>query len=259
MARRSGFTTLTLMAGLLTITPFAGAQQAVGAGIPNASIIRHAVTAGIRTDRLSRRELRIWRKIERIVFARDTNGQSRHPTLERLWREVEWSGHSIFIEIPSGAAVSMAGKFVVERIDPEGKNHILSIHLYLSGINIASTGEGGRRTDGFIPFEKLDREKRYAEVLGHELAHAVLTIQDPHYAALVQEQRRLEAELAARSHAVGRVVIDGESELRMRRLDSLAKAVEAPANAVEIEVWRELARISSRNREGHAIGDPALL
>ena len=80
-----------------------------------------------------------------------------------------------------------------------------------------------------------------AEVLGHELAHVIRTLQDRCYVAFAQEQGRLEAELAARSHGVGKVVIDGENELRIRRLDFLPRQVEAPANAVEIEVWRELA------------------
>lgn len=81
MGQQSGFTTLTLMAGLLTTIPVAGAQHTVGAGTPNASVIRHAATTGIRTDRLSRRQLRTWRKIERIVFARDAAGGPLHPTL----------------------------------------------------------------------------------------------------------------------------------------------------------------------------------
>ena len=81
MGQQSGFTILTLMVGLLTTIPVAGAQQREGAGAPNASVVRHAATAGIRTDRLSCRQLRTWRNIERLVFARDAAGGPLHPTL----------------------------------------------------------------------------------------------------------------------------------------------------------------------------------
>ncbi len=43
--------------------------------------------------------------------------------------------------------------------------------------------------------------------------------------------------------------------LRLRRLDMLTGQLEAPANAVEIKVWRELAGSCGKNREGRAIGD----
>ncbi len=247
MAQKSGIAACTLMAGLLLTTALAEAQQEFGAGISDAAVITRTAAGGIRADRLSPGQLRIWRRIRRVIFARDANGQWLHPTLERLWRQVESCRHVIYIEIHAHAAESLAGKFTVERIDPEGKKHVLSIHLYLSGINRASTREGARRSDGFKPFEKLNREERYAEVLGHELAHAVLTIQNPGYAALVQEQSRLEAELVGRSAIAGKVVADVTNNLRMRRLDQLAGQVEGPANATEIEIWSELAGKHRRN------------
>jgi hypothetical protein len=197
---------------------------------------------GIRTDRLLSGQLRSWRKIERIVFARDAAGQPLHPTLEGLWRQVESSGHRIFIELGGIGPGNMAGKFVVENLDPEGMSHDLSIRLYLASINGASTKEGARRADGFIPFKGLYREKRHAEALGHEMAHATRTLQDPCYAALVEEQKRLEAELAASSRKSGKIVVDVENQLRMRRLDVLTRLIEEPVNATEIQIWRELAR-----------------
>jgi hypothetical protein len=203
--------------------------------------------SGFRTDRLSARQMKIWAKIEQIASARDASGQSLHPRLETLWRQVGSSGHTIYIDMRTPANESMAGKFVVEKTDPEGKNHILSIHLYLPTIDKANTSVWARRADGFIPFEKLEREKRFAEVLGHELEHAIRTIQDPGYAALSEEQDRLEAEFNERSHKDGKVIFDSESKLRRQKLDSLAKLVEAPANAAEIAVWRELAKNSEKN------------
>ncbi len=259
MARRPGFATLALIAGLLTTIPSARAGQAAGAGIPDAHIITRAATAAIRTDRLSRRQLRTWKRIEGIVFARDAAGRSLHPTLEGLWRQVESSGHTIFIDMRAPALESTAGIVVVERIDPEGKNHTLSICLYLSAIDNADTSDWARRADGFTPFKQLNREKRYAQVIGHELAHVVLIMQDPYYAALVREQNGLRAELLARNRKGRKVVFDSENMLRLRRLAMLTGQLEAPANAIEIEIWRELAGSCGKNREGRAISDLALL
>ncbi len=210
---------------------------------------------GVRTDRLSPRQLQNWKKIQGIVSARDAAGRLLHPTLERLWRQVESSGHTIFIDMRAPALESTAGIVVFERIDPEGKNHTLSICLYLSAIDNADTSDWARRADGFTPFKQLNREERYAQVIGHELAHVVLIMQDPYYAALVREQNGLRAELLARNRKGRKVVFDSENMLRLRRLAMLTGQLEAPANAIEIEIWRELAGSCGKNREGRAISD----
>jgi hypothetical protein len=204
--------------------------------------------SGFRTDRLSSKQLRIWKKIENVVFARDNAGSLLHPTLENLWRQVESSGHSIFIQMNSQATENMAGKFIVEKPGQDERHGIMSIHIYVSTIDKANTSNWARRADGFIPFEKLESEQRYAEVLGHELGHAVRTIQDPAYAALSLEQDRLEAEFFSRSRDSKKTGMKNGNGLMMKRLDSLAKEVEAPANAAEIQVWRELAGSSARHQ-----------
>jgi len=196
--------------------------------------------SGIRTDRLSERQLRTWRKIERIVFARDSAGRYLHPALERLWRQVESSGHPVFIELHPSVGTARAGRVVVEGAGPDGKNRALAIQLHTSTIDKADTSKWARRPDGFIPFEKLERVMRYAEVLGHELAHAAQILQDPGYAALTEELVRLLAESAACTRQAGKVVFDGENERRLRRLAFLDQLVEPPAIAAEIEIWREL-------------------
>ena len=214
---------------------------------------------GVRTDRLSPRQLQNWKKIQGIVSARDAAGRLLHPKLEELWRQVESSGHRIFVELRAPTTDARAGKFIVEKIDPAGKCHTFCIHLYLSIIDRADTSEWARWADGFLPFEKLDREKRYAEVLGHELAHAVHTIQDPCYAALIWEQDGLRSELLERNRKERKVVFDSENMLRMRRLDFLAEQVEAPANAAEIDIWRELAQSCSKHPGNRVIDHMALL
>lgn len=129
--------------------------------------------AGFRTDRLSVRQQRTWKKIQGIVSARDAAGRLLHPTLEGLWQRVELSGHTIFIDMRETSGQNKAGRFIIERIDPEGKNHTLSIQICISTIDRVDISKAAQRADGFIPFEKLDPEKRYAEVLAHELAHAL--------------------------------------------------------------------------------------
>ncbi len=214
---------------------------------------------GFRTDRLSAKQLRVWRKIEHVVFARDNAGNLLHPTLESLWRQVESSGYEIFIEMTAQATENMAGKFIVENPGQDGKHSILSIHIYVATIDKANTSNWARRADGFIPFEKLENEKRYAEVLGHELGHAVRTLQDPGYVALSREQDRLEAEFFSRSRASRKTGLESGSDSMMKRLDALAKEVEAPANAAEIKVWRELAQKSANHPGGRLMGSQAFL
>ena len=202
--------------------------------------------AGIRTDRLTPKQLRIWRSIERIALARNAAGSPLHPRLECLWHQAQSSGHTIYIEMPTSAIENMAGKFLIEKPDPEGKNQTLVIHLYLSAINRAVTDERARRAGGFIPFENLSTMARYAEVLGHELAHVIWTLKDPSYASLSNEQDRLAAELvSSRNPKVKRSLLDTENRQRMIRLESLEKLIEGPPNAVEIEVWRELVKSQS--------------
>jgi hypothetical protein len=122
----------------------------------------------------------------------------------------------------------------------------LSIRVYLVSIDEASTSEGAQRSDGFIPFEGLYGERRYAEALGHVMAHAIMTLEDPGYATLVMEQRRLEVELASHVRETGKVLFEGANQLRMRRLEFLARAIERPANAKEKEIWRELVKHAFR-------------
>ena len=42
-----------------------------------------------------------------------------------------------------------------------------------SGRRVAIVRGGSSAANGFIPFEGLSQKERYAEVLGHELVHAV--------------------------------------------------------------------------------------
>src|SRR5262245_34394370 len=81
-----------------------------------------ASATNIVTDRLEGKDLRRWDAIKTVVFAEDIEGQPSHPTLRRLWDQLERSGHTIYIEMRgAGRAISnTAGEFHIERFDPEG-------------------------------------------------------------------------------------------------------------------------------------------
>lgn len=92
-----------------------------------------------------------------------------------------------------------------------------------------------RRGDGLIPFYKLDKYERYAEVLGHELTHAALMLECPEYARLC-----LAYGSAAEKLLVTRKRDSTLSEEHLLHLQSLADIIEKPAQAAELEIWREL-------------------
>src|SRR5262245_15155697 len=150
--------------------------------------LNSAADTNIITDRLAGKDLRRWEAIKRIVFAEDIEGQPLHPTLRGLWEKLERSGHTIYIEMRGmGRAISnTAGVFHIERLDPEGVRHVAIIRLYPEIIDRAYVGQNAG-VEGFIPFQGLSREERYAEVLGHEMAHAVHILCDPARARMVKE------------------------------------------------------------------------
>lgn len=200
--------------------------------------------SGLLTTRLSEKELEKWAAIERIVFAEDSNQQSLHPTLRSLWEWIETSGHTVYVEFVQTGKVSTctAGLFLVEQFDPRGERHIAVIKLNLANINQAYVGPGTRRQNGFVPFLGLEREERYAEVLGHELAHAahILTnlertrkvediVQQTNQILLSQHRRRPGMGLAP------------ELKRRLSKRDIFLKELEEQAEAMEKVVWEELA------------------
>jgi hypothetical protein len=201
---------------------------------------------GLRTERLSRKQLRVWSQIVAIVMAQDPNGQPLHPTLRRLWDAVDTSGHVVDVEM-CGRANSPAyigGWLAVTEVDPLGMSHKAVLVLNLRQIDNVPTKPGGR-ADGFIPFMDLRRIERYAELLGHELAHAVWVFADPERARLAQRLPGERGEQARRIVAAGLHGPDEELRAQVEELDRLSREVEAPAEAAEEAVWKEL-RASQR-------------
>jgi hypothetical protein len=208
--------------------------------VPSMALI--LASGGLRTDRLSPNELRAWNKIVEIVMAEDGRGQPLHPTLRQLWDAVDTSSHVVHVEFRDrkGPRSYLAGRFAVTKVDPEGKSHEGILILNLRAIDKVSTGPGATRPGGFIPFKGLGKNERYAELLGHELAHAAWHFAAPERARLAQ---RFQGEMETEVERVLRAGVGGpDVGLRERvvALDRLAREVEVPAETAEVAIWKEL-------------------
>ncbi len=226
MAHRSILSKLIFVVSLLTVTP----------EIPE-------TLAAIRTDRLSPQQVRVWNSIREIVFAKDGANRLLHPRLQELWQSAEGSGHLIFVELGKHAknAPSKAGEMVLEKVDQGGGQHIISVRLFLSTINRASAAKSvPRGADQFKPLAGLSRKARYAEVLGHELAHVERVLADPNYLRLYTElDKELSSYCSGRNLRKGRN-LDQEEQKQLERIDILVDEIERPVVAVEVGIWREL-------------------
>ena len=208
----------------------------------DSSRMNSAAATNIITDRLTAKDLRRWEVIKRIVFAEDIEGQPLHPTLRGLWEKLERSGHIIYIEMRGmGRAISnTAGVFHIERLDPEGVKHVAIIRLYPETIDRAYVGPAAGAEE-FIPFQGLSKEERYAEVLGHEMAHAIHILSDPARARMVKEVVQETNELfLSYGRQYGYANVEPEMQRRLNVRDALLKELEEPAEAAERLVWREI-------------------
>ncbi len=204
---------------------------------------RAAVSSGLITTRLSMKELERWKAIERVVFAEDLAGQPLHPTLRHLWEWIETSGHAVFVEIirSTRAPTCTAGSFIIERFDPKGERHVAVIKLNLPNIDQAYVGPDAARANGFIPFEGLMKEERHAEVLGHELAHAVHILTSLERTKMVEEMiEKTNEMLLSRSPQRRNNSLSPEMRRKLTQRDALLKELEKQAEEMEHVVWREL-------------------
>lgn len=198
---------------------------------------------GLLPSRLAPKELERWKELERLVFARGSKGEPLHPTLRELWRWADNSGHVIYVQFqePRASASSTAGSFNIEQFDPTGKRHVAVMKLYLSNIDQAIIGPQTARANGFIPFNNLRKEERYAEVLGHELAHAHYVLTSLLRAYFVHELIENTNEiLLARARHKPAELIAPEIKARVSQRDALLRELEAQAEQVEEIVWHEL-------------------
>ncbi|MGH9803091.1 MAG: hypothetical protein ACRD82_22225 [Blastocatellia bacterium] len=204
---------------------------------------------GFVTERLSVGEKEKWKAIEQIVFAEDTQHQALHPTLRNLWQWVETSGHTIFIEFINSRGVSTctAGLFTIERFDPLGDHHIAVIKLNLNNINLAYVGAETRKPNGFVPFRWLEKEERYAEVLGHELAHTVHILTNLKRAQMVEDIIQQTNQMLLAQYGKHKNVLAPDLKRRLLKRDNLLKVLEEQAEEMEKVVWMELVARKTRN------------
>lgn len=199
--------------------------------------------SGLLINRLSPKDRERWKSFEKIVFATGKDGETLHPTIQNHWLWAEQSGHSIYIELNNSYHLksSVAGSMSIETFDPTGQHHTAVIKLNLACIDQAVIGTSPIRLNGFIPFEKLRREERYVEVLGHELAHAqyILTslVRSHLVRQLVQETNGLVlSESRDNPEKLGRP----EMQSRITQRDEFLKELESQAVDIEAVVWKEL-------------------
>ncbi|MCI0339443.1 MAG: hypothetical protein L0226_17865 [Acidobacteria bacterium] len=199
--------------------------------------------SGLLPDRLSVKDLEKWRAIERLVFAEDNERQPLHPTLRWLWEWIDTSGHAVYVEVIrlNRTSTCTAGNFSIEYFDPGGGRHVTVIKLNLPNIDQAYVGPHAARADGFVPFVDLNKEERYAEVLGHEMTHAVHILNSPELTGKVKKYVEETNSLFLSQHVrrkSGSVAPELKNLLSKR--DDLLKELEAQAENTEKKVWREL-------------------
>jgi hypothetical protein len=220
----------------LILSGVPGARSAVWGAPPG---FRPSPTTGLRTDRLSAAQLRRWKAIVAIVRAEDRHHRPLHPTLRGLFDAVNGGPHTVFIEMPDTKSY-IAGRFEVTSVDADGRAHQGILILNLRAIDKASTGPAAARADGFVPFRGLTRSARYAEVLGHELAHAAWHLASTERARLAHRlQGRLEeqARVLLKDSLAGR---GADARAGETDLDRLARELEQQAETAERAVWEEL-------------------
>jgi hypothetical protein len=237
---------IAILTGLGFVGAIARAQSDEGSMRPGRV---HA--SGILEDRISPRDFRRWDAIKRIVFAEDFTGLPLHPTLRSLWEQLDRSGHAIYIELccKTPGLSTTAGTFRIELFDPLGIRHVAAIRLYPATIDLASIGLAAARPNGFIPFKGLTREERYAEVLGHELAHAVHILSDLTRARMVEEMiEQTNDEFLLQSRRYGYANLNPEILQRIERRDLLLRELEEPAERMERMIWSEI--VAGRRCQG---------
>jgi len=245
VANRSVLWIEAVMLVILATTPSARGQQSEMSVTTPALASQPQQVTGLHTDRLSPKQLRMWKSIQNIVFAIDSSGQPLHPKLHSLVHWAEISGYAIYIEMPrlKGLSPYTSGIFKLESQDCQGRSHKGVIHLYLPVIDQASTAKWIRWDDGLIPFEgSRGKARRYAEVLGHELTHAVGALTDPNYARQVEELEREVAQLQIGRRSINGQSLDRETRQRLEKIKTLVQKTESRANLAEVQVWQELVK-----------------
>ena len=197
---------------------------------------------GIRLDRLSPEHRKIWEAIKQSIVSENADGTPLHPKLRSLFEQLQTSAHTIYLEFDdSNACRYVVGQFLIERLDPVGGN-VAVVRLYVRNIEHASTDPLPNSKDGFVPLAGLKKIDRYAEVLGHEMAHVVDILFNQERANLVdnflkERDRALEQRVDSKTKKIA-----PEVEWVLRQRDAFLNELEKPALIAEEQIWRELSK-----------------
>jgi len=208
------------------------------------------LASGVLLERLSARHQKTWHAIRKVIYAEDADGKPLHPMLKALLEQLQTSDHSVYLEFDDSRAGCRcsAGKFSIERVGPEGSRNVAVIKLYLRVIEQAPAPVRANLKHDFAPLAGLNKLDRYAEVLGHEMAHAVDILFSPERAKRVDEVfRKSDQVIQQRLRPKGS--IEPEIERALQERDAFLQELENPAGIAEALVWRELVE-SRRKRKG---------
>jgi hypothetical protein len=212
-------------------------QGRAAAAVSVALVLSGGVGAGaeILADGLSGHQVTTLRAILAVVQAATPDGRPLHPTLHRLYREIDSSVHVVRIRISSARVVTgIAGRFWIESLGADGR-HEATITLNLWTIDRVLARSPGAE---IVTFEGLSRTERYARVLGHELAHAAWALGDAERARFVVEVQARSLEVARRAQATG--TVDEKNRSAVRENERLVRQLEDPALEAEAAVTAEL-------------------
>jgi len=220
---------------LITLTSFYG--RAAGGTSPT----------GIITERLSVRQMEIWRTIEQKALAQNAAGQPLYPTLQELFSWAKMTSFPIYIEMPEARDLwdCAAGTFLFEKPQAPAQSQPTAVTILLRVAVIdRAAGERTAGEHGFVPFEGLKGVDRYCEALAHELTHARQSVTDLEFLQLADRRKSLNDE-SVRFQLLRRTAETRQSATRglqaiADELRLLTERIEGPARVVEQQVWREL-------------------
>ena len=145
------------------------------------------------------------------------------------------SWHVLHIELPRRSGSSaIAGRFRIESQGPDGRIQAV-LMLNLRVIDRVLTGTPKAQ---LVPFEVLGRAERRAQVLGHELAHAVWAFAAPDQARLALEVQAHAERLAVIARTVGTAGTGFGEQVEAN--ERLIRLLEEPALAAEKAIALEL-------------------
>ncbi len=199
---------------------------------------------GFNLSRLKNDELKKWKAIEKIALQKGKGEEALYPTLNNLWRWASSTEHTVVIEIFSSTEFqsNSAASLSIESYDPLGQSHTLSLKLFLNNIDNALISSQAARKNGFIAFQFLKKEERYAEVLGHELSHAKYILTSNLRTRLVKELVEATNEIILFNAHEAPGTNSPFLQDRISQRDALLKELEAEAEANEEIIWKELVR-----------------